>query len=60
MIKPIYNYLCETMVKGRLFITSISSFLVLVKHKIATSDYYHIHTRVEAESLQSRKYFCCI
>ena len=36
MVKPIYNYLCETIVQEKLFITFISSFFVLVSYNIVT------------------------
>ena len=41
MIKPFYNYLRETMIHGKTFITFISSLFVLLSYQILTLTYDH-------------------
>ena len=57
MIKPIYKYLYETMVKQKLLITFISSFFVLVSYKIVSLTYDHEYLQLLILNNGKRKIF---
>ena len=46
MIKPIYDYLCQTMDQEKLIMTFRSSFFVLINYQIVTLTYDHSYLRL--------------